>query len=329
MRIARRWHNESSKRSVFDSILNKVMGDIFPSNDRPKHRPGSAIRPAARQQRQNFALEAIEPRLLLSADMFSASQAAALTAGLQGLSTWANTLDQSGALAQALPTYTQNGTDPNLPKLYDTLGSKVDLGSQIDKLLATPTKNYFAANPTTANLSGLVTALDAVNGVDVTGSMTGGAITLAVKLDASVAATTSKIDLIDAANGIQAKNPLEAGVSGHLTFNFTFGLDLTAGLSASEAFFIQVPDDGLVLSAGSNKANIAGSGGRVGFLDVTFGDGSTNSKIDLDADVNVRFTNSEVNADGKVTLSELLGTELSSLVTQNATGSFGVSLPTS
>ena len=45
--------------------------------------------------------------------------------------------------------------------------------------------------------------------------------------------------------------------------------------------------------------------------------------------MNVRFTNSEVNADGKITLSELQGTELSSLVTQNATGSLGVSLPTS
>ena len=84
-----------------------------------------------------------------------------------------------------------------------------------------------------------------------------------------------------------------------------------------------------MLSADGHKANIAGSAGRVGFLDVTFGDGTANSKIDLDADVNVKFTNSEVNADGKITLSELQGTELSSLVTQNATGSLGVSLPTS
>src|SRR5262245_702884 len=69
MRIARRWHNESSKRSVFDSILDKVMGDLFSGNDRPKRRPRSAARPAAKPRRQNFALEAIEPRLLLSADI--------------------------------------------------------------------------------------------------------------------------------------------------------------------------------------------------------------------------------------------------------------------
>src|SRR5262245_2434481 len=69
MRKARRWIDESSKRSVFDSILEKVMGDLFPGSDRPKRRRSGAVRPAAKRRRQNFALEAIEPRLLLSADI--------------------------------------------------------------------------------------------------------------------------------------------------------------------------------------------------------------------------------------------------------------------
>ena len=325
MRKARRWNNDSYKRSLLDSMLDRVVVDLFPSSDWPKRRRSGAVRPAAKPRRQSFALEAIEPRVLMSETPFSASQAAALTAGLQGLSTWADTLDHSGALAQSLPTYTQ--TDPNPAKIPDTLGDKVDVGTQVDTLLATPLKNYFAADPT-PTLSELVTTLNAVPHVSVTGSATGSEIALTVQLDAPVAPTTGKIDVVDAANGIQAQTPLEVSVGEHLKFNFTFGLDLTPGLSASEAFFIRVPDNGLVLSAAGHKANIAGFDASVGFLDVTFGDGTANSKIDLDADVNVRFTNSEVNADGKITLSELQGTELANLVTQLSTGTLGVNLPT-
>ena len=207
MRKAQRWNNETSKRSPFDSMLDRVVRDLFSGPDRSKYRHSGAVRPATKPRRQSFALEAIEPRLLMSDTPFSASQAAALTAGLQGLSTWADTLDNSGALAQSLPTYTQTGADPDLPKTYDTLGGKVDLGTQIDNMLVTPLKNYFAtdSDPT---LTELVTKLNAVSGVTVTGSVIGGEIALTAQLDASVAATTGKIDVVSAANGIQAQTSL-------------------------------------------------------------------------------------------------------------------------
>src|SRR5262245_34344832 len=297
MRKAWRWNNEASKPSHLDSILDRVVRDLFPGRGGPKRRPGGGARPSAKPRRQSFALEAIEPRLLMSDTPFSASQAAALTAGLQSLSNWAGTLDHSGELAQSLPTYTQSGVDPNLPadpnlpKTYDTIGGKVDLATQVNQMLATPVKNYFGAD-STPTVSELVTSLGAVPGVKVTDSGTGGEIALTVQLDKTIAPTTGKIDVVSAADGIETQTSLD--VSEHLKFNFTFGLDLTAGLSASEAFFIRVPDDGLVLSADGHKTSIAGSAGRVGFLDVTFGDGTTSSKVDLVADVNVRFTNGEV-----------------------------------
>ena len=102
----------------------------------------------------------------------------------------------------------------------------MDLGTQVDTLLATPLKNYFAAD-LTPTLAELVTKLDAVANVNVTGSATGAEIALTVQLDAPVAPTTGKIDVVDAANGIQAQTPLEVSVGEHLKFNFTFGLDLT------------------------------------------------------------------------------------------------------
>src|SRR6516164_4734207 len=67
MRKAWRWNNEASKRSALDSVLDKLMRDLFPASDRPKRRRTSAMPPRPKRRRQSFVLEAIEPRLLLSA----------------------------------------------------------------------------------------------------------------------------------------------------------------------------------------------------------------------------------------------------------------------
>jgi len=159
--------------------------------------------------------------------------------------------------------------------------------------------------------------------VTVTGSVIGGEIALTAQLDASVAATTGKIDVVSAANGIQAQTSL--GVSEHLTFDFTFGLDLTAGLSAPEAFFYTGSPTTASCERRRHKATSRDLPPRRLFSTYVR-DGTANSTIDLDADVNVRFTNSEVNADGKITLSELQGTELANLITQNSTGTLVVNL---
>jgi Ca2+-binding RTX toxin-like protein len=271
----------------------------------------------ANDNRRKFRVEPLEPRLLLSADL--TGQAAALTAGLQGLSNWATTLNTAGVLAQPLPTYTQTA---NGPKTFETIGGAIDLGTLLATKLATPAKTYLSGG--SPNLDGLVTALTAP-GVTVSGSSSATEITLAVQLDASVAPTSSFLDLDNAANGIQARTSVDVGE--HTKFNFTFGVDLTPGLSASEAFFIRAGADGLVLSADGHRASVPGFAGHVGFLDATFGDGTAGSKIDLDADVSVAFTNPTVNADGKITLSELQGTQLGNLVTLTPTSALNVTLP--
>src|SRR6516225_1467171 len=68
MRKAWRWNNEASKRSALDSVLDKLMRDLFPASDRPKRRRTSALRSRPKRRRQSYALELLEPRLLLSAD---------------------------------------------------------------------------------------------------------------------------------------------------------------------------------------------------------------------------------------------------------------------
>jgi Ca2+-binding RTX toxin-like protein len=272
-----------------------------------------------------FELETLEPRVLLSADTpFTAAQTASLAAGLSELSSWGTSLDGQGVLAQPLPAYTQATTDG--PKAFAAIGSKVDFGNLLKNRLTDPATAYFAGDTATPTLAELVSALNAVPGhATVTGSASAGEITLDVQLDASIASASSQLDLDSPQNGIQAKSSLDVGA--HVTFDFTFGFDLTPGLAPAEAFFIRVPDNGLVLSVAGHGTNTAAFSGKVGFLDAQFGDGTAGSSIDLSAAVKVAFTNAEVNADGKITSAELQSTSLSELVTLTPTSSLTSQLP--
>ena len=57
-----------SRLSAFETLLDRVVGEIFPRPKSPKH-GGLGRSRAAKPKRQDFALEAMEPRLLLSADL--------------------------------------------------------------------------------------------------------------------------------------------------------------------------------------------------------------------------------------------------------------------
>ncbi|MGH6707591.1 MAG: LEPR-XLL domain-containing protein, partial [Bradyrhizobium sp.] len=64
-----RWNKQSFKRTVLDAVLDKVVRDLFSVGDRPHTRKIGGAASAKKPRRQNFSLEAIEPRLLLSADI--------------------------------------------------------------------------------------------------------------------------------------------------------------------------------------------------------------------------------------------------------------------
>src|SRR4051812_44273429 len=73
MMEAWRWKKELLKRTVFDTLLDKVVRDLFGGSHRSKPQRLGGRPPQAKSRRQNFSLEAIEPRLLLSADLSYAS----------------------------------------------------------------------------------------------------------------------------------------------------------------------------------------------------------------------------------------------------------------
>src|SRR6266511_3264266 len=58
-----------SMSSTFDTMMDSVMGELFPRNNRPKRPRMGGSRQRPRTKRQDFALELMEPRLLLSADL--------------------------------------------------------------------------------------------------------------------------------------------------------------------------------------------------------------------------------------------------------------------
>src|SRR5262245_51888426 len=68
MRKAWRWTSQTSKRSLLDSILDRVVRDLFHGGDRPQRRRIGAVRTPTKPRRPSFALEMLEPRLLLSGD---------------------------------------------------------------------------------------------------------------------------------------------------------------------------------------------------------------------------------------------------------------------
>jgi Ca2+-binding RTX toxin-like protein/outer membrane protein OmpA-like peptidoglycan-associated protein len=66
MRFRRR---TPSMSSTFDTLMDSVMGELFPRNSRAKRPRMGGSRQRSRTKRQDFALELMEPRLLLSADL--------------------------------------------------------------------------------------------------------------------------------------------------------------------------------------------------------------------------------------------------------------------
>jgi outer membrane protein OmpA-like peptidoglycan-associated protein/Ca2+-binding RTX toxin-like protein len=82
MRFRRR---TPSRSSTFDTLMDSVMGELFPRNSRAKRPRMGGSRQRSRTKRQDFALELMEPRLLLSADLsFSTSTHHDVTVRLDG-----------------------------------------------------------------------------------------------------------------------------------------------------------------------------------------------------------------------------------------------------
>ena len=107
--------------------------------------------------KKKLLFEALEQRILLSADISSAAEVA-LAAGLNDLKTWTAGLDDLSDFTQLLPI------------THQSIGSQLDIPGLIQDRLITPVQAYFDA-PGTATTDGLVAALGALP--DTVGVVTG------------------------------------------------------------------------------------------------------------------------------------------------------------
>jgi Ca2+-binding RTX toxin-like protein len=268
-------------------------------------------------KRRKFLLEPLEPRLLLDATSpLLPAQLVALENGLQGFADWANTLDNFDKLSQQLPLVNQ------------AVGDALDIGGLIKTKLVDPVVQHLNLTdvdpstigdqaPSLASVENLLKGLPDIGAVtsflDANELHLG--LVLAPGRSVSVPIALGANDL-----GFVAASTPTVNLDTSLNLNFQFGLDLTSGLSAAESFFVRVNG---FSAQGKVDASGLTFGADLGFL----ASNVTGGTAKLDASLTTVLT--DPNANGKITLTELQGTTLSSLASVSATSLLDVDLPVS
>ena len=272
--------------------------------------------PAVRKRRKAL-LEPLEPRVLLSADI-DPVKGQAIVDGLKGLADWGDDLDAFNELAQ------------NIPIVDQSIGGALDVGSILRDQLEDAVETYFAAPG--ANTDGLVAVLKgldttvgdlsvSVDDSKVEGDLYGDELRFDLVFEAT-RTTGTPIDLgTDAeAQGVTLESPASVALETRLTFDFTFGLDLSDGSVDESDFFIR--PNTLTLGA---KVDTTGLDFPIGFgfVDASVEDG----KVSLDVGMAIDFKNPDGDSKGNISLDELNDSDLSDLVDVTATGEAEVVLP--
>lgn len=251
--------------------------------------------------RRTILFENLEPRLLLSADL-APELATNLADGISQFKDW----------AANLAAYQQLGEQ--LPVINTALGSAVDLPGWLQDKVVNPVQSYLLGAGTKTT-DGLVSALAGVAGLSgVSGDQYGNEVRFDLVLDANRSLNGLDLTVPQSTNGMAITaegGALDLTASLHL--DFSFGFDLTPGLSVDDAFFVKFDGFSLAGDVHASNLNFAAS---VGFLGANVSGGS----LDLDADVQLAVANPDADAAGHITLGELQGTTLDSLVGLNLSG---------
>jgi hypothetical protein len=269
-----------------------------------RHAPTHGRMPATPQaphpSKRTALFEALESRLLLSADLAPQTETL-LGQGLTQLATWAQGAETVAELAKGLPGFNT------------TIGEAVDLSGTLQSRLVTPVLDYLNQGGTQTT-DGLVAALEAVLGAGtVTGDLYGDEIRFDVVLDAPRVLTDQPFAVPASANGLA----LTADANGRLDLtaalrlDFSFGIDLADGLAPEERFFVRFDD----FKASVTADAALDFGLALGFLDATVTGGTFKLNALLDVDV----LNPDADAAGRITLSELLGTTVEGMVDPTVT----------
>ncbi|MDB5319040.1 MAG: cya 2, partial [Phycisphaerales bacterium] len=289
------------------------------------------------------------------------SAVAAIRDGLKGLSDLGQKIAQYGQLAQKLP-----GLGMSLADALSIGDDSSPIKGLLQSGLVNRVTSYLSSDltPTVQELTQTLKALTSPQGnvlfsVDPD-SVQGGLYTnpggqQEIRFDLSVDASTFLAGLGTdfGANfdslGVSLSGAAKVDLSASFKFSFSFGYDLTPSLSAADAFFIKVNDlsASARVSAGQfgPEPEVAGAPStgeeeegatsdettgqplavdlKVGFLDAKVTDGA----FELDAHLSIGLNNPDDDPLRHITLSELTGTSIGSLLDVEVDGDLRVELP--
>jgi Ca2+-binding RTX toxin-like protein/streptogramin lyase len=252
----------------------------------------------------------------------SFTQVQELGTGLQALTAWSRTLADYNQLAQPITLVNQS------------VGKALDPEQVLRDRFQVPITNYLNGPNPTAN--GVVSVLQGLSGTygdtvvtvnpaSVSGGKTPDGKELQFNLSFQATRTvTTAIDLGSNQGdfGLTVSPAPTVQLQATLNLTFTFGLDLTPGLTPAQAFFIRVGPDALSVGATVNATGL-NFGAKAGFFEVQVQNGTAN----LNGSVAVRLTSPSGDPRGTVTLAGLQNTSLNTLVTLRSSGSLSATLP--
>ncbi len=227
----------------------------------------------------------------------------------------------SQAISNGLAAFVSWGGSQSFP----LVGTSTLIQNALQLGLVAPINAYFAANPAanTPTSPGFITLLEGLSAQlgdltitvppsSVQQTVNGSQIIFSLDFQASgtIATTLGSLGAQADQLGIHLANSSEVNVTTSLNFNFGFGVDQTAGLTAAQAFFLNAPAGGLSASVIINAANIT-SGMTIGFL----GAQTTSGSIQMNA--------SAANSSNIANL-QIIGLQTLSLA---PSGSVNISLP--
>ncbi len=197
----------------------------------------------------------------------------------------------SGAISTGLTALVSWAGNQGFP----LVGTATAIQNALQVGLLNPINTWLATNtPTTTTsitsfvnmLKGLstqvgnLTATVASNSVSETTSGSNYVFTLDFKATDTTTTSLGNLGIQAQELGINLNAATQVDVTTSLNFNFSFGVNLTSGLTAAQAFFLNVPAGGLSATVAMNAANING-GITIGFLGASANNGTAQMSATL------------------------------------------------
>ncbi|MCP4707467.1 MAG: calcium-binding protein, partial [Planctomycetes bacterium] len=263
-------------------------------------------------------VEPLERRLLLDGDglldvPISDQVRDTFLDGLQEVESYVDSLENHEQVNQVLPFVAQS------------IGQSLNPSDIFHTHLYQPISNYFAsdATPTTGELVDVIKNLGGnfgnlnlnIDPSQVTGGLSPGLLGDQLEFNIvleGIRIEESQLDFSfsDESLRLQADAGATIDLTTNLGLDVTFGVELSEGLSNSDAFFTKFGNMSLSAQIETSDLNC---GLDFGFLGIQ----TQGGQIDLDASLSVSFNNPDVDAEEKITATELLGTTIEDLIAIN------------